>query len=128
MSLHWDQGTTAMRTAATGTLVAVADEDTADSDGREGQKDRDKDRETERQRDRETASLFSHLSRRWRGRRVTHIAESHPIISCIKLSRNNAVMVEPFGVASGLFQRGDGFFGQTTKFAGKTLVVKRTCS
>ena len=30
MNLHWDQGTTAMRTAATGTLVAVADEDTAD--------------------------------------------------------------------------------------------------
>ena len=33
MNLHWDQGTTAMRTAATGTLVAVADENTADSDG-----------------------------------------------------------------------------------------------
>ena len=64
MNLHWDQGTTAMRTAATGTLVAVADEDTADSDGgqdgrgggeRVGQKDRDKDRETEGKRDRETA-------------------------------------------------------------------------
>ena len=64
MNLHWDQGTTAMRTAATGTLVAVADEDTADSDGgqdgrgegeRVGQKDRDKDRETEGKKDRETA-------------------------------------------------------------------------
>ena len=64
MNLHWDQGTTAMRTAATGTLVAVADENTADSDGgqdgrggreRVGQKDRDKDRETEGKRDRETA-------------------------------------------------------------------------
>ena len=61
MNLHWDQGTTAMRTAATGTLVAVADEDTADSDGgqdgrgggresgserqRQGQRDRGKERQ-----------------------------------------------------------------------------------
>ena len=60
MNLHWDQGTTAMRTAATGTLVAVADENTADSDG--GQDGRGGGREwvrktetrTERQRERET--------------------------------------------------------------------------
>ena len=59
MNLHWDQGTTAMRTAATGTLVAVADEDTADSDGgQDGRGGREWVRKTEtrteRQRERET--------------------------------------------------------------------------
>ena len=90
INFHWDQGATAMRTAATRTLVTVAYEDTADKRRRAGWKGGERERQTDRQRqgqrdrgkERQRDSIIVFAAKpEAAGRRVTHIAESHPIIS-----------------------------------------------